>query len=170
METPIIKQHYEKTLTGFLYSIFGITLPFILSLIGILIIKEYNYIVSFIDDGQILLFSAGLLTSAYYIFRDEENQKSLKKSQLRYDRILSHLSFMFLIITSVMYAILYSFRISNENIDLNIWFVRISSVILFGLSVYSAYRSIYLDFLKVYPIIDVKKESNKCVNKIIEEL
>ncbi len=170
MESTINKLRNEKTWTGFLYSIFGVTLPFILSLIGILIIKKYEHIVSFIDDGQFLLFSAGLLTSAYYIFRDDENQRSLRKSALKFDRLASHLTIVFLIISSVMYAILYSIDISHPAIDLNIWFIRVASVIIFAFSVYASFSSIYIDFLKVYPDVDVKKESKKGVSDIMDKL
>lgn len=170
MENSINKLHNEKTWTGFLYSIFGVTLPFILSLIGILIIKKFEHIVSFIDDGQFLLFSAGLLTSAYYIFRDEENQRSLKKSVLKFDRLTSHLTIFFLIITSVMYAILYSIGISHSAIDLNVWFIRIASVVIFAFAAYASFSSIYVDFLKVYPDVDVKMESKKGVSDIMDKL
>lgn len=170
MEIQIKKLHSESTWTGFLYSIFGVTLPFILSFIGILIIKKYEHIISFIDDGQILIFSAGLLTSAIYLFRDEENIRALKKAQFKYDRLLSHLNIVFLIVTSVIYAILYSIGISHKNIDLNLWFVRISSVLLFCLSVYSTYRSIYIDFLKIFPITDVQAESEKGVQDLMDKL
>jgi hypothetical protein len=170
MDISVIKEHSEKTRTGFLYSIFGVTLPFILSLIGILIIKKYDHIISFIDDGQILLFSAGLLASAYYIFRDDENQKSMKKSTLKCIGLVNHLTIIFLIITSVMYAILYSFGISQTSIELNIWFIRISSVFIFSFSAYASYSSIYIDFLKVYPTVDVKKESTQAVQDIMDKL
>lgn len=170
MDISVIKEHSVKTWTGFLYSIFGVTLPFILSLIGILIIKKYEHIVSFIDDGQILLFSAGLLASTYYILRDDENQKSHKKSPLKGIGLVNHLTIVFLMISSVMYAILYSFGISRASIDLNIWFIRISSVIIFLFSAYASFSSIYIDFLKVYPIIDVKKESTQAVQDIMDKL
>lgn len=170
MENSINNGHNEKTWTGFLYSIFGVTLPFLLSLIGILIIKKYEHIVSFIDDGQFLLFSAGLLTSAYYIFRDEENQKSLNKSDLKFDRIISHLTIIFLIVTSVMYAILYSIGISHSSIDLNIWFIRVASILIFAFSVYASFSSIYVDFLKVYPTVDIGEESKKGVADIMAKL
>lgn len=170
MDISAIKHHREKTWTGFLYSIFGVTLPFLLSLIGIMMIKKYEHIISFIDDGQILLFSAGLLTSAYYIFRDSENQMSLKKSALSFDRFVNHLTIVFLIITSVMYAILYSISISHTSIDLNMWFIRISSVLIFIFAIYASYTSIYVDFLKIYPIVDVKKESTQAVNDLVDKL
>ncbi|MRT17122.1 hypothetical protein F3C99_09150 [Vitellibacter sp. q18] len=170
MEENIKKLHAEKTWTGFLYSIFGVTLPFFLSLIGIMIISKYEYIISFVDDGQILLFSAGLLTSAYYIFRDEENQKSLHKSKLKFDKLISHLTIVFLIFTSVMYAILYTIGISNSKFDINISFIRISSIIIFGFAVYAAFSSIYVDFLKVYPIVDVKEESTREVNDLMNNI
>lgn len=170
MEENIKELHKEKTWTGFLYSIFGVTLPFFLSLIGIMMITKYEYIISFIDDGQILLFAAGLLTSAYYIFRDDDNQESLRKSNLKRDRLVSHLTIVFLIFTSVMYAILYTIGISNSEFDINVWFIRLSSIIIFGFAVYAAYSSIYVDFLKVYPIVDVKKESAQEVKSIMDEL
>ena len=169
MEEDIVKLHSEKTWTAFFYSLLGVTFPFFVSLIGILILKKYEFVVSFIDDGQIFLFAAGLLTSAYYIFKDDDNQKSLRKSK-KSKRIVNHLTIVFLIFTSVFYAILYTTGISNTKQDINIWFIRLSSLIIFSFSVYASYTSIYLDFLKVYPIIDVKKESTKEVQNLMDQL
>jgi len=170
MDENVKKLHKEKTWIGLLYSIFGITLPFFLSLIGIMMINKYEFVISFVDDGQILLFAAGLLTSAYYIFRDDGNQTSLRQSKLKIDRLVSHLTIVFLIFTSAIYAILYTIGISNSALDINVWFIRISSLIIFAFSVYAAYSSIYVDFLKVYPIIDVKEESTKEVQNIMDKL
>ncbi len=176
MDDTIVKLHTEKTWTGFFYSLIGVTLPFTLSLIGILIIKKYDFIVSFIDDGQILLFAVGLLSSAFYIFRDESNQKSLKKAKLKIDRLISHFTILFLIVSAVMYAIIYSFTLMETeatiatDITINTWFIRISSVLIFIFALYASYSSIYVDFLKVYPIVDVKKESTKGVKDLLDKL
>lgn len=170
MENIIIKEHHEKTWTGFFYSFFGVTLPFFLSIIGIFIFRKYDHIISFIDDGQFLIFSAGLLTSAYYIFNDEENKKSLKKTNLKFDRVVSHLTIGFLIVTSAMYAFLYTIEISYTSFDLNVWFIRIASLMILGFAIYASYSSIYVDFLKVYPDIDIEKESKKGVKDIMDKL
>ncbi len=170
MENLIIKERCEKTWTGLMYSIFGVILPFILSLIGILIIKKYEYIISFLDDGQFLLFSAGLLTGAFYLFRDDENQKSMKKYASKFARLVSHLTIMFLIIASVMYAILYTLGISDILLDLNIWFVRVMSVLIFVFSIYATFSSIYFDFVKVYPEVDIERERQKGVKNIMDQI
>ena len=54
--------HFEKTLKGFSYSVLGY-FTFILSLIPIIILKKYDAIYTFLDQGQFLLFGAGLYNS-----------------------------------------------------------------------------------------------------------
>lgn len=157
----------EKTWTSFLYTIFGVTLPFFLSLLGIAMLRKYEFIISFVDDGQFLLFSVGLLTSALYIFREEENQRALKKW---YDKILSHGTFFILLFSSALYAILYTLGILSEYQDMNVWFIRISSLIIFIFAMIAAFRSIYIDLLKIYPHVDVKKISTDQVNNIMDQL
>jgi len=165
-----LQEHKDKTQIGFFYSIAGVTLPFLLSLLGIAMINKYEFVVSFVDDGQFLLFSAGLLTSAYYILRDEENQRSLAKSSIKNKKVLNHATVLLLIVSSVMYALLYFVQISDAAINLNVWFIRASSLLLFSFSCYASYNSIFVDFLKVYPPVDVKKESTMGVNNIMDQL
>lgn len=170
MEKSVLKEHGEKTRIRLGYSVAGVTFPFVLSLIGIFLIKKYEYILSFLDDGQFLIFSTGLLTSALYIFRDNESQKNLKKSLFKFDRLLGHLIYSLLIITSAMYAIMYTVGIMHVSIDLNIWFIRVTSILFFSLSIYVLFRSIYVDFLKEHPGVNIEKERKKEINKIMNEL
>ncbi len=155
----------EKTWKGFFYTVMGVTLPFLLSLIPIVILKEYCKIISFLDDGQFLLFGAGLFTSSYYLFT--ENFKSISKKK---DKLLNNIVLWALIFCSSFYAILYFIQIINYQLQINLIFIRVGSIILYILALISIYRSIYVDSLKVYPDIDVKKETKKEVDNILEQL
>ena len=62
------KIHLEKTLKGFTYNVLGVILPFILSLFPIFILGKYEAIWTFLDQGQFLLFGAGLYTSSIFLF------------------------------------------------------------------------------------------------------
>lgn len=161
-----IKQnHLEKTWKSFSYSVLGITLPFILSLIPILILKDYQEILAFFDDGQFLIFGAGLFTSSYFLFT--ENYKSIEKKR---DKFLSNFCFWALIICSSFYAIIYCLKISEINLKVDLVLIRSSSIILYLVAIYTIFRSIYIDSLNTYPEVDVKAESIKEVDNIIGQL
>ncbi len=158
--------HLEKTLKGFSYNVIGVILPFILSLIPILILGKYNAILTFLDEGQFLLFGAGLYTSSIFLFG--ENRQSIRTTK---DKILSNLSLWFLIISSAFYAIIYCLDlIQNNSFSINKIFIRLASIGLFTVSVISVYRSLFIDFLKSYPEVDIKEESKKGVDNILKEL
>ncbi|HKR05648.1 MAG TPA: hypothetical protein VJY62_13520 [Bacteroidia bacterium] len=158
--------HLEKTIKGFSYNIIGVILPFILSLIPIFILNKQDAIWKFLDEGQFLLFGAGLYTSSIFLFG--ENRDSIRKTK---DKILSNLSLWFLIICSSFYAIIYCLDLINNTTNvLNTYFIRCGSLFLFVISVISVYRSIYIDFLKSYPEVDIKEESKKGVDDILKQL
>jgi len=158
--------HLEKTIKGFTYNVIGVILPFILSLIPIFILSKYDAILTFLDKGQFLLFGAGLYASSIFLFG--ENRSSIRKTK---DKILSNLVIWFLIICSTFYAIIYCLDlINNSAYSLNTGFIRGASIVLFIISVISIYRSIYIDFLKSYPEVDIKEESKKGVDNILKQL
>ena len=158
--------HLEKTIKGFSYNVIGVILPFILSLIPSFILGEYNAIWTFLDQGQFLLFGAGLYTSSIFLFG--ENKQSVRRTK---DKILSNLSFWFLIICSAFYAIIYCLDLINREANLmNTAFIRWTSILLFVISIFSVYRSLFIDFLKSYPEVDIKEESKKGVDNIIKQL
>lgn len=159
------KNHLEKTFKSFSHSVLGITLPFLLSLIPIFIVKDYCQIMTFLDDGQFLIFGAGLFTSAYFLFT--ENYKSVIK---RRDKLLSGICFWAIIACSAFYSILYALKITKFNLPIDFVLIRLSSILLFVLAMYTFYRSIHIDFLKLYPEVDVKAESVKEVDSIIDQL
>jgi len=159
--------HREKTFKSFSYNIFGITLPFLLSLIPILVIKDYQEILAFLDDGQFLIFGAGLFTSSYLLYTDTDNQKSIKKKK---DKFLSYICFWAILICSSFYSILYCLKITNVDFPMDCLLIRLSSICLYIIATYAVYRSIFIDFLKLYPEIDVKAESTKEIDKIIGQL
>lgn len=168
--------HSRKIWRSFFYSLLGVTLPFFLSLIAIFTISKYEFIVSFLDDGQILLFSVGLLTSAFYIFREDDNQKEVQKLKLniakREIRLenLGDFVMIFLLFSSVIYAILYIFQIITPAIAINIWFIRIASILIFLFSLFAIFQGIRVDYLNKVPKVDVRKESEKGVNDILDQL
>lgn len=170
------KWHSRKTLRSFFYSILGVILPFLLSLIGIMIISKYEYIISFLDDGQVLLFSVGLLTSAFYIFREDENVKEVRQLKLKLFKWkirlenLGDFVMIFLLFSSVIYAILYIFQIITPSVNINISFIRIVSILIFLFSLFAIFQGIRVDNLNKYPKVDVRKESQKGVNNILDKL
>ena len=118
------------------------------------------------DQGQFLLFGAGLYTSSIFLFG--ENKGSIRKLK---DKLLSNLSFWLLIISSAFYAIIYCLDLLKEQaFSLNIVFIRVTSIILFSIAVISIYRGVFIDFLKTYPEVDVKEESKKEVDHIMDQL
>lgn len=156
----------EKTITSFFYNVMGVILPFILSLIAIFVLGRTDALFTFLDKGQFLLFGAGLFTSSIFLFG--ENRESIRKTK---DKILSNLSVWFLIITSAFYAIIYCLDlIDNETFSMNTDFIRWASIILFVISAVSVYRSIFIENLKLYPEVDVKGESKKGVEEILNKL
>lgn len=158
--------HLEKTIKAFSYNFMGVTLPFILSLISIFILSKFESLWAFVDQGNFLLFAAGFYTSSLYVFG--ENQNSLREKK---DKILLNLSLWLLIISSAIYAIIYGLTLtSNLHTELNTCFIRLMSFLLFVVSAYSAYRSIFIDLLKTYPEVDVEKESQKGVDDILNDL
>jgi hypothetical protein len=158
--------HLDKTIKGFSYNVIGIILPFILSLIPIFILGKHNAIWTFLDKGQFLIFGAGLYTSSIFLFG--ENRHSIRRTK---DKILSNLSLWFLIICSAIYAIIYCLDlINNESYTMNTTFIRWASILLFAISVFSVYRSLLIDSLKSYPEVDIKEESKKGVDNILNQL
>lgn len=166
MEDQQKKIHSDKTLKAFSYNVLGVILPFILSLLPIIILGQYVAIWSFLDEGDFFLFGAGLFTTSVLLF--SENNSAIRETQ---DKLLSNLSFWLLIICSAFYAIIYCLNIVNRNdLKLDLYFIRWSSLILFSIAVYSVYRSLYIDQLRTYPQVDVKKISKEGVDEILKNL
>ncbi|MET3978517.1 hypothetical protein ABIB62_001086 [Mucilaginibacter sp. UYP25] len=159
------KNHLQKTIKALSYNVLGVILPFILSLIPILILKKYDKIEAFLDEGEFLIFAAGLYTGALFLFG--ENSNSIKKG---YDKFLSATCLWLLIICSSSYAIIYCLQILDvfKNIDLS--FIRIYSIIIFSIAVLASYRSVFIDFLKIYPQIDVEQISKQDVDNIVNNI
>lgn len=166
MEDQQKKTHWEKTMKAFSYNVLGIILPFILSLLPIVVLRQYGAIWSFLDEGDFFLFGAGLFTTSVLLFG--ENNISIREKQ---DKVLSNLSFWLLIICSAFYAIIYCLNIVNKDeLRLDLYFIRCSSLLLFSIAVYSVYRSLYIDQLRTYPSIDVKKVSKEEIDDILKNL
>lgn len=158
--------HLEKTIKGFMYNMIGVILPFILSLIPIFVLGRFDAIWAFLDQGQFLLFAAGLYTSSIFLFG--ENIQSIRRKE---DKILSNFAILLLIMCSSFYAIIYCLNLINNGVyTVSTCFIRCSSILLFIISLVSFYRSIFIDCLKSYPEVDIKEESKKGVDNILNQL
>lgn len=162
---PATKKHFEKTIKGFSYNVLGVILPFILSLIAILILRKYEKIWAFIDDGNLFLFGAGLYTASIYLFG--ENKNEIKEG---IDKFLSNLSFWFLIISSAFYCIIYCLMLLDKSKVANEVFVRTCSILFFLLSTIAMYRSVSIDALKTYQDVNIERENQKGVADILDKL
>lgn len=158
--------HLERTIKGFTYNIGGVILPFILSLLPIILFSKYEAIWEFLDQGEFLLFSAGLYTTSFFLYG--ENSNSITKMT---DKILKNLSLWLLIVCAALYAIVYCIDLFHGfHLDVNLLFLRLISVCLFGLAALSVYRSLYIDYLKIIPSVDVQKKSKSDVDDIMNQL
>ncbi len=158
--------HLEKTVKAFTYNLMGVTLPFLLSLIPIFILSKFESLWVFIDQGNFLLFGAGLYTTSLYLYGENANSIKLTK-----DKVLFNLSLWLLIVSSAIYAIIYGLTLIPElTIKLNLGFIRLMSFLLFSVSIYSVYRSLFVDILKTYPDVNIKEVSKKGVDDILSKL
>ncbi|HLP53546.1 MAG TPA: hypothetical protein VK151_00885 [Fluviicola sp.] len=159
--------HTEKTIKSFSYSVLGTILPMLLATLPVLLFNNSEKLWKFFDEGEVLLFGAGLFTSALFLFG--ENKPSIKKTV---DKILSNLSLWLLIVCSAFYAILYTVEIFGEEYlaKINYAFVRCTSIVLFIVSMLAVYRSTFIEFKKVYTSVDVKKKSEAGVEGIMDQL
>jgi len=161
------KLRYQRTLKVFFYNVLGVILPFLLSLIPIMILNKTDKIFSFLDEGQFFLFSAGLLTSAILVFG--ENRTAIKSD---FDKFLNFMSLWLLIFCSAFYAIIYCLSLINipPCYAVSTWFIRSSSILLFVIALTSIYRSVYIDSIKENSKIDVQGQSNDEINSIMDKL
>lgn len=160
------KLHREKTWKAFFYNIGGVILPFILSLLPILLFNRYEAIWEFLDEGEFLLFSAGLYTTSFYIYGENGNSVTMKT-----DKILKNVSVLLLIVCAAFYAVIYCVKLfHNFPLDLNTPFLRIASILLFIGAVWSVYRSLYIEYLKIIPRINVPEQSKSNVEDIMSQL
>jgi len=158
--------HIEKTLKAFFYNIGGVILPFILSLFPIILFNKYDAIWEFLDEGEFLLFSAGLYTTSFYIYG--ENTNSIKEKT---DKILKNISVLLLILCATLYAVIYCIKLfHNFSLNLNTPFLRIISILLFSGAVWSLYRSLYIDYLKATPQVNITEENKANVDDIMKQL
>ncbi|WP_299579537.1 hypothetical protein [Mucilaginibacter sp.] len=164
---PTNKPRFQKTLKIFFYNVLGIILPFLLSLIPIMILNKTDMIYSFLDQGQFFLFSAGLLTSAILIF--SENRSAIK---LNFDKFLDFISIWLLIFCSAFFAIIYCLSLIDlpPCYPIAKWFIRSTSLILFIIALISIYRSVYIDSIKVNAKVDVKTKSANEIESLMGKL
>lgn len=160
------KFRIEKTWKGFFYNIGGVVLPFILSLLPIILFRKYEAIWEFLDEGQFLLFSAGLYTTSFYIYGENSNSVVEKT-----DKILKNISVFFLIICSAFYAVIYCIELfHNFPIQINTAFIRVASAFLFVGAVWSVFRSLYIDNLRTIPSVNITEKSKSGVDDIMNQL
>lgn len=154
----------QKAIKSFAYTIGGTLLPLIIALFALPLMDKTSEFLKFFDKGDVLIFSAGLYTTAWLLY--SESAAFIKE---RNDKILSNLSILFLIICSAIYAIIYSFNLAhNGQYEVNLLFLRISSSLLFAISVLAVWRSIYIN--KLYSETDTRSSSNSEVQDIMNQL
>ncbi len=150
------------------YNILGVVLPFILSLIPIALLFDFSSILTFIYQGNFLLFSASFYTSAIYLLNENKNQIEDKV-----DVLFELYSVWLLIISSSTYAILYFSQLAevkNDKYCFGFYFVIALSLILLGIAIYALYRSLLLEFLRYKPEVNVEKMSQEGVAEIMDNL
>ncbi len=157
--------HLEKSIKTFSYTFGGTILPLIIALFAMLLLNRNSEFWKFLDKGDVLIFSAGLYSTAWFLF--SENSTSVRDKK---DKILWNLSILFLIICSALYAIVYSVSITqNSETILNIGFLRTVSCILFAISTIAVWRSIFID-QKKFPSPDIQASSASGVSDIMDQL
>ena len=153
----------EKSLKSFFYNLSGVILPFLISLLVLSFFMKLDMISSFLDEGDTLLFSAGLYTTSWYMFNENKH-----KTRTSFDKVLSHLTLLFLIFSSSLYAIVYSRALLiGYQIPYSIPFIRISSSVLFTVSIIALYRSTYI---AENPVPNIEGTSASDVKEIMDEL
>lgn len=161
------KEYIEKVKSEFFHSLIRVILPFILTSLALIIISKYNEIIHFIDKGDFCIYCVALFSTSFYLFG--ENKEHITKI---FDQRLSDSVIWFMIISAVVYG--YMYLIENINfmmfIKINIWFVRILSILLFCISLISLYRAILIHRQDMFPRVDVIEEGQKQVDGIKENL
>lgn len=156
--------HLERTNKRFISNVMGVTLPFILSLFPIILLKKYSYIFSFFDDGQFLIFGASLFTISLFLMND--NRPSIVKKS---DKRINNLLFWALIFCAAFYAIIYTLNLIEYEGEIATYFLRISSIGLYLFAIYALYRSVYLDILRS-PSVDISMGNKTDIDEIIKKL
>lgn len=160
------KRQLGRALKSSVNNIVGVTLPFIVALIPIVTLGRFDSFLSFLDEGQFFLFGAGLFTTSHFLLNENGSCLSMRR-----DKVMKELSLWLLIICSGFYATLYSIKMVDYASDWDRVLVRVSSVMLYLISLWSCYRSIRVDMIKKdVPIVDVKEESRKSVDNIMSQL
>ena len=120
--------------------------------------------ISSIDKGNLCVFSVALLVNAIYLYK--ENKDSIESD---IDHIISEINMYALIIASIIYAGMV--LVENTMIlNINKYYIRYFSLVLFSFSIYSVYRAILIQFKDLYPDVDIKEESNSDVNSIMRDM
>jgi hypothetical protein len=164
-----IKKYNKKVYSMFFHTAIGVILPSIIAAILLILICKTKYLINFIDNGDLCIYSAALFVSASFLFKENNNSIDNK-----IDNFLSEFLQYFLVLAAIMYGGIYLLHNLAYNIDklikINITYIRVVSILLFILALFSVYRSISLNYKSIFPNIDVEKESKENVNDIMEKL
>lgn len=156
----------KKAWTAFIYNIVGAILPFIISAIAIVYFQKYALIKTFLDQGGVLLLSAGLYSTAIFVYG--ENRPDIKAKG---DKFLSHIIVLCLVVVSVLYLLIYSEEVLIEyKFKTNLTFVRWSSLVLLGIAAIALFRSILLEQKKYGLAVNIPTRANEAVNDLMDQL
>ena len=161
----VLKEYKVSSNLAIFKTLGGIILPFIAGVIALAVGRKIADIMVFIDRGDFLIYSTALFSTSFFLYT--ENSKSIGSTL---DRWISVSLLYILIICSIIYGGCFLLTSLELNEKINITFLRISSFLLFGASVYTLIRSIKLDFKKIYPIIDVSDQSKVDVEILVKEM
>jgi hypothetical protein len=162
------KQYRQKAIYAAFYTVLGTLLPLILGSIILLAYSSSAKIVGFIDRGDFCLYSAGLLSSSFFLLSD--NHEKLRKW---HNSILVPVCFVLIIIAAGLYcSIFIGTDLLKEQIKLTMSnsFIRITSFILIAFSLIITYRSLIIDYKNRPPKVDVLKKEDEQVQTIISQL
>lgn len=157
------EEYIEKVKSDFFHSVSWVILPFILASLALIIFNKFNNIIHFIDKGDFCIYCVALFSTSFYLFSD--NKKSISN---KFDKWISDLLVLLIVISAVVYVCMYLIEIINVMIpiNINIWFVRFLSILLFCFALISLYRAILIQRKDMFPDVDVRKEEKKQVDGI----
>lgn len=157
IETRVIDQLkcFCKNIFGVLEIVFYTILPTItLGLFYILMDVDSSFWEKFNEKGEFILYSLALFSSALI------TTKYYKRKNLT-------LIIMFIIITSIMYALIVMNECKESAIKPNVVALNVSSFILFSFSLVFTYNSVKVQ--KEHNL-DAKRENNNSVERINEKI
>ena len=102
-------EYKYRVKTAFFHTIIGNLLPFIIACIPLIILWKLNKTLIFLDKGHFCIYSAGLFSTALYLFKENETSIT-NKCDKWLDNVLTYL----LVVSGVIFASLYLVEYINS--------------------------------------------------------